>query len=146
MGLESGSWKLAQSGTEGLPMADCRLMICTRPLLTNRQSTIENRQWRSLEPRTPMLLGMVQSRKSEVWRPQIFQINPTKLLKIQVRCPESDKTIPISDTPRSRAGQPGPDGEKGKPGKGNNGQEPLSPIPPFAHFPCPRAPRHRAIR
>jgi len=38
--------------------------------------------------------------KPSSWRYSLVKINPSKLLKTQARCPEADKTIPISDTLR----------------------------------------------
>ncbi len=49
-------------------------------------------------PRNIRNLGMGDSRFSGFFKDIFFENNPTKLLKTQGRCPESDKTIPISDT------------------------------------------------
>ncbi len=81
--------------------------------LTDSGSEIDpNSEPRS--PNTDVVAGMGKSRKSAHWRPQIFKINPTKLLKTQVRCPESDKTIPISDRSDQRPVSPVRMGKKGK--------------------------------
>ncbi len=67
----------------------------TDGLLADLEKSLEVDPNSEPEARTPMLLGMGKSRKSDPWRPQIFPSDPTKLLKTQVRCPESDRTIPI---------------------------------------------------
>jgi hypothetical protein len=96
--------------------------------------------WNQLHPPLGCPLSS-RGTRGRVWRPSppdkneflFFKNKPTKLLKTQARCPESDKTIPISNTQPSRE-------ERGD-GKGERAGQPTSSAEP-AFVPagsCPHA-------